>query len=153
MLVLVCALCKNERCVWRAFRILIRSLDLVFLCSFSIISMKNWVLLFCSVYTLLVSRSFFAIARIYSSYILSKPLFVYLFFPLLARFFWGILVYFGELLFVLSYSFWDFLSTFSGEFLDFSFCSFLRIFGCLMKRKTLYQHSVSNVDAGCCKND
>lgn len=110
-------------------------------------------LLFCCVSTLLVSRSFFAIARIYSSYILSKPLFVYLFFPLLARFFWGILMYFGELLFVLSYSFWDFLSTFSGEFLGFSICSFLRIFGCLMKRKTLYQHSVSNVDAGCCKND
>lgn len=24
---------------------------------------------------------------------------------------------------------------------------------CLMERKTLHQHSVSNVDAGCCKND
>lgn len=110
-------------------------------------------LLFCGVSTLLVSRSFFAIARIYSSYILSKPLFVYLFFPLLARFFWGVLVYFGELLFVLSYSFWTFLSALPCEFWSFSICSFLRIFGCLMKRKTLYQHSVSNVDAGCCKND
>ena len=32
-----------------------------------------------------------------------------------------------------------------------SLCSFLRFFGFLMERKTLHQHSVSNVDAGYCK--
>ena len=66
--------------------------------------------------------------------------------------FWDFLsIYSGEFLaflFVLSYSFCDFLSTYSGEFLGFSICSFLCIFEGLKKRKTLHQHSVSNVDAG-----